>query len=367
MSNKLFGVLVVFDLAALALLCVIACHQSNCPDACAEAVDAVLTAKHEKYQPAMGAEHELPKVNTEALFEKKGQCVGGQCPVPQSDEAELLARQYGAEIRRYEQGGYYAALPEGQVWESSGQRGTFPAPDTASLARQMGRGIRPFRKPYQPQPKQPTPNPNPPTDIKPGDLPAHQLERGRVLLFLDGSAESQKLRSWFDSDPDLAQLKGDCDFVEYREADLLYRSLFAAQITPEEFPAIIVADELGAILYNAMRDEIPGSEGELFAAIQQGASYTDQAKSSSGTAGRPDCVGPDCQLPPSPQVDKHPRRDGGMVERLKNKAQDKGGPLGDVVHSLFWGWLDDVILLIAIILAFILINKHLNNQKQQGE
>lgn len=380
MSNKILVMVLLLGLANLAASLGVACTMCDCSSDCpAAALPSILvedvappvvpTAKHEKYQPAMGSNGPLPEVNTRALLEKKGQQSGATIET----EADRLAKQYGARILPSEYGGYYASLPEGYVWEMTGEGGTCSAPNHESLARQMARGVRPFHKPQPQVPPQVKPQAPSQQPSVAGDRPLHSLNRGRVLLFVDASPKSATLRTWFDNHAGLRGLRDECDFVVYQQTDPLYKSLFASHVTPEDFPAVIVADERGARIYGAARDAIPGSDEELYAAIRQGAEYLAQSQSGELTAAgysNPPCYGPNCQVPqqqpPTPQYDNGQRlpREGGLVDRLRNRAEEKSA---GIVEQALWGWVDDMVLLVAVILAFVLINKHLNNQSQQQQ
>ena len=211
-----------------------------------------------------GESVQLLPVNPQARDEVKRQqspCPDGSCTL---QSLRQVATTYQAQIHARD-GSYWAALPEGRVWVSSGQRGThaYSGPNAyVQLLQAMQRGTTAAS--HNPQPHV-TPNvPSPPSvPARPQVANRHQL-----ALFVGNDSQSRRLEEWFARDPNLASLRTKVDFQVYRPENKLYQQRFASIVPVSQFPAVLFLKPDGGHIHAAGRAMIPATAGALYSDLE---------------------------------------------------------------------------------------------------
>lgn len=163
-----------------------------------------------------------PKVNWHAQGELKQQCPDGLCQVVRPGERIVHVGPWRT---------VPATIPAGQGGENA--------------------AARPPQKPYQ------------------------------LLLFLDDSMQSRQIVQWFESNTDLAVLRGKSEFQVYTAQNAIYRARFTTVVPMEQFPAIVLQDRSGGHIHAAGKNMLPGSAAELVKDFRAAYGLYKQAKAGS--------------------------------------------------------------------------------------
>lgn len=122
----------------------------------------------------------------------------------------------------------------------------------------------------------------PATTSSPPLPPGPSTRRHQIALFVDSTAESHRLKSWFDSDPELMALRQKCEFQIFTSNNTLYRTRYASKIPASQFPVVLFTDPTGGHIHAAGGPMIPDSPGKLYADMAKGFELYKEAKQ--GTA-----------------------------------------------------------------------------------
>jgi hypothetical protein len=197
----------------------------------------------------------------------------------------------------------------------------------------------------------------------------------QLLLFLDESAKSQDLLTWFKTDARLIEVKNASAVQIYTKTNALYQERYSKLVAPTEFPALVLQDATGGHIHACGKGMIPNSVDELYADMKEAYGLYKQAKQGSTVvqASSPgamktegyswddqilpamrlqdlsDECGPDGCDPPGWQPGERVR-DG--LDRVFNRNQDKNALLwlsaSEMVAPAIVGVLVVLILLIAV-------------------
>lgn len=99
----------------------------------------------------------------------------------------------------------------------------------------------------------------------------------QLALFVGNDAQSKQLIQWFEQDPQLKDLRSNCEFQVYTSTNALYRTRFADIVPREQFPVVLFQDATGGHIHAAGRSMIPETSQELFSDLSQGYELYQQA------------------------------------------------------------------------------------------
>jgi hypothetical protein len=105
----------------------------------------------------------------------------------------------------------------------------------------------------------------------------------QLALFVGNDAQSKQLIQWFEQDPQLKDLRSNCEFQIYTATNALYRTRFADIVPSEQFPVVLFQDATGGHIHAAGRSMIPETSQELFSDLSQGYELYQQAKQAEKT------------------------------------------------------------------------------------
>ncbi len=147
--------------------------------------------------------------------------------------------------------------------------------------------LMPTTQPYRLVPQTPTvPAPiivKPTPTTQSPTTPEQTQSRYQLALFLGDDDKSQRLMQWFDSDPDLAQLKSKCSFQVYTEKNALYRTRFADIVPVNQFPVVLFQDSTGGHVHAAGHAMLPSTPRELFDDLRHGFELYQQTRQAQRT------------------------------------------------------------------------------------
>lgn len=103
-----------------------------------------------------------------------------------------------------------------------------------------------------------------------------------IALFLDGSAKSQTLASWFQSDTQLLAMRKNCQFQTYTSANAIYKTRFAQAVPVDQFPVVLLLDKHGGHIHAAGGNMIPSTPAELVDDFREGFKLYKEAKAAAG-------------------------------------------------------------------------------------
>lgn len=109
--------------------------------------------------------------------------------------------------------------------------------------------------------------------------PQTPVKATQIALFLDSSAQSQQLLKWFETDPNLIQVRQLSDFQIYTPQNRLYLARYASIVPVEQFPTVLFLDAKGGHIHAAGRSTVPGSSTQLFEDFRTGWKLYKEAKS----------------------------------------------------------------------------------------
>lgn len=129
--------------------------------------------------------------------------------------------------------------------------------------------IRPTVQPSYVQPARPanpqpvvTPQPSP-QPVNPQPVPV-ESKKPIIALFLDGSAKSQMIKQWFDTDPGLVAVKSKCSFETYTPDNALYKTRYSSIVPVSQFPVVLFLYSDGGHIHAAGGNMIPRTPAELY-------------------------------------------------------------------------------------------------------
>lgn len=219
-------------------------------------------------------------------------------------------------------------------------------------------------QPYVPSPNVPQPSP-----VQPNTA------RYQIALFLDGSAKSQQLYNWFNTDPNLVALKNKCSFEVYTPENALYKTRYVNIVPPTQFPAALFLYPDGGHIHAAGKNTIPGTSAELYAdfklgfekaksvrtaavpsdnAVVKTKGYSwDQSIHPSMQLAQQDCVGPNC---PNPANDRWVPGER-VVDFFKDNRDSKNLLLWGGASELATYALVGVIAVLIVVFVIVLLTK----------
>jgi hypothetical protein len=322
-----------------------------------------------EYRSAPNAAVELPPVNVAARDEIKHQanclnCTPGTTSVESHSwtAAQQIANSYGARLNvsRSPNGiGYsvYATLDPDSQWISTGRSTTstyIGANCFTGVANEMQRGIA---SSHDSPSRVPTLAPKLPPALNPAPT-APQSNRYQVALFVADDAQSQQLLSWFDSDPELRNLRANCDFQVYRPDNALYRSRYAAQVPIEQFPALLFLKPDGGHVHAAGKTMLPRRSSDLVSDIRESLELAKSAAPQPTGLIRETGYSWDNAINPQMQLQSGDCPDGwcppdaperpGLGGRLFDRAEERR-------DAMMWFGVEEIIVGLLAVLAAILI------------
>jgi hypothetical protein len=182
--------------------------------------------------------------------------------------------------------------------------------------------------------------------------------RYQVALFVADDAQSQQLLSWFDSDPQLRNLRANCDFQVYRPDNTLYRTRYAAQVPIDQFPAMLFLKPDGGHVHAAGKTMLPRSSSDLVSDIRQSLELAKSAAPKPGGLIRETGYSWDNAINPQMQLQSGDCPDGwcppdttpqsGLGSRLFDRA-------GGQRDAMMWFGIEEIIVGLLAALAVILV------------
>jgi len=105
----------------------------------------------------------------------------------------------------------------------------------------------------------------------------------QIALFVGNDAQSKQLVQWFEQDPQLRELRSNCEYQIYTANNALYRTRFVEIVPSEQFPVVLFQDATGGHIHAAGRSMIPETSQELFSDLSHGYELYQQAKQAEKT------------------------------------------------------------------------------------
>lgn len=219
----------------------------------------------------------------------------------------------------------------------------------------------------QPLPVQPATQPTYPKPATVNAPAAPKSSKYQLALFLDGSERSKVLQQWFDTDPYLKQLRGNCAFEVYSPNNALYKARYADIVPVEQFPVVLFQYSDGGHIHAAGLNTIPRTAKELYADLKLGWQNAESVRKAalvaeSGTAGalksrgynfdtQPNIASQDCpdgRCPVEPEFEDEDRwRLGDRVRDLFNQKDSR--------ELVVWGGAFEIVVYVVVglfVLAF---------------
>lgn len=183
---------------------------------------------------------------------------------------------------------------------------------------------------------------------------ARPVSKYQLALFVDSSARSQEVLSWFNSDPSLVNLKNSCQWQVYTDSSAMYKQRFSGTIPKEAFPVVMFLKPDGGHIHVAGNQDIPTTAQALYSDLQQGWVYTKQMNEAK-MGQRPPCPDGNCPIDPD-QADEPPDEPRFPLLRRPLLDRNRDGSKDGMVWDFMWGGKEiNAALLVLGVLAIMVV------------
>lgn len=202
---------------------------------------------------------------------------------PGRSQASAMASQLGARLVESVHPGsnsisVHAVLQNGLIWNASGSANTKTYEGVncyLAVLDDMQRGASSPTSVTPPGshspsliPESPTPSPTPTPN---SNAPSTNQGRHQLVLFLNPNDSTSKVVSnWFETNPNLRQLKANCATEIMTESSPMYLARFAKLVQPKDFPAVLFMQPDGGHIYAVGRPMLPRNAEMLLSDMRAG-------------------------------------------------------------------------------------------------
>ncbi len=185
----------------------------------------------------------------------------------------------------------------------------------------------------------------------------------QIALFIGSDAKSKQLLDWFNRDSRLQTMRQRCEFQVYTADSPLYRTRYAQDIPPDQFPVVLLQDKSGGHIHAAGKSMIPTTVDKLYADFQKGYELYQQARQAQKTGAIKSrgyswdaAISPTMQLQPGDCPDGF-CPDGGTSDRWTpgERLRDLFNQGQAAKDALLWTSASEIATVVLILAAVILL------------